>query len=55
MVNCFTKTYKQAGIKGLYAGYLLSVSGIVAYRGIYFGFFDTSKAFGKSNLCIYLF
>jgi solute carrier family 25 (adenine nucleotide translocator) protein 4/5/6/31 len=42
--DCLVKTMNQGGFFSMYAGFGVSVVGIVAYRGPYFGVFDTLKA-----------
>jgi len=42
--DCLMKTMAQGGFFSMYAGFGVSVVGIVAYRGPYFGVFDTLKA-----------
>ncbi len=44
LVDCITKIAKSDGVSGLYRGFGISVMGIIAYRGAYFGCFDTGKA-----------
>jgi len=34
---------KNDGPRGLYRGFIISVLGIIAYRGCYFGMYDTGK------------
>merc|ERR1719450_1277681 len=41
--DCLMKTIKGGGFFSMYAGFGVSVVGIVAYRGPYFGVFDTLK------------
>merc|ERR1712072_1668152 len=41
--DCLMKTMQQGGFFSMYAGFGVSVVGIVAYRGPYFGVFDTLK------------
>jgi len=42
--DCIVKCYKADGlIRGLYPGFLSSVQGIIIYRAIYFGAYDTAK------------
>jgi len=42
--DCIVKSYKADGlIRGLYPGFLSSVQGIIIYRAIYFGAYDTAK------------
>lgn len=43
LVDCLVKTAKVGGIMNMYNGFGVSVVGIVAYRGPYFGIFDTLK------------
>lgn len=35
--------YKSDGLGGLYRGFGVSVLGIIVYRGVYFGTYDTAK------------
>lgn len=45
LFDCIGKCYKADGlIRGLYPGFLSSVQGIIIYRAIYFGAYDTAKA-----------
>ena len=41
LVDCLVKTVKSSGVGGLYNGIGVSVVGIIPYRGVYFGLFDT--------------
>ena len=43
MVDCISKIFKSDGLPGLYRGFGISVLGIMAYRGCYFGMYDTGK------------
>jgi solute carrier family 25 (adenine nucleotide translocator) protein 4/5/6/31 len=43
--DCFTKIYQSDGLRGLYRSFLVSVTGIIAYRASYFGLFDAGKTF----------
>lgn len=54
LFDCIAKSYKADGIvRGLYPGFLVSVQGIIVYRAIYFGAYDTVKAmFDKPNIGI---
>ena len=45
LVDCLTKTVKTSGIGGLYNGIGVSVMGIIPYRGVYFGLFDTLSGY----------
>ena len=42
LADCLIKTAKgPSGVMGLYNGFGVSVAGIIPYRGVYFGMFDT--------------
>jgi len=41
LVDVYRKTVKSDGFVGLYRGYVISCVGIIVYRGLYFGMFDT--------------
>merc|ERR1719348_24478 len=44
LVDCIGKSFKADGIvRGLYPGFLSSVQGIIIYRAMYFGAYDTAK------------
>jgi len=44
LADCVIKSYKADGvIRGLYPGFISSVQGIIIYRAIYFGAYDTAK------------
>lgn len=43
LVDVYRKTYASDGIVGLYRGFVISCVGIVVYRGLYFGLFDSLK------------
>lgn len=45
MIDVYRKTMATDGIAGLYRGFVVSCTGIIVYRGCYFGFYDTIKAF----------
>jgi len=45
LIDCITKTIKSSGIGGLYNGVGVSVVGIIPYRGVYFGLFDTLSGY----------
>lgn len=51
--DCLLKTARgPQGIKGLYNGFGVSVAGIIPYRGVYFGLYDTLRELNpyKNNL-----
>ncbi|KAF1918122.1 mitochondrial carrier domain-containing protein [Ampelomyces quisqualis] len=43
LVDVYKKTLASDGIAGLYRGFMPSVAGIVVYRGLYFGMYDSLK------------
>jgi solute carrier family 25 (adenine nucleotide translocator) protein 4/5/6/31 len=43
LVDVYKKTYESDGLKGLYRGFVISCVGIIIYRGLYFGMYDTFK------------
>jgi len=43
MIDVYRKTFASDGIAGLYRGFGPSVAGIVVYRGLYFGMYDSIK------------
>jgi len=44
LADCILKCYKADGVvRGLYPGFISSVQGIIIYRAIYFGAYDTAK------------
>jgi len=43
LVDVYRKTYATDGFAGLYRGFMVSCTGIIVYRGCYFGFFDSLK------------
>lgn len=43
LIDVYRKTLKSDGIVGLYRGFNISCVGIIIYRGLYFGMFDSLK------------
>jgi len=43
LVDVYRKTYASDGIAGLYRGFVISCVGIIVYRGLYFGLYDSLK------------
>uniref|UniRef100_A0A7N0TB35 ADP/ATP translocase n=1 Tax=Kalanchoe fedtschenkoi TaxID=63787 RepID=A0A7N0TB35_KALFE len=43
LIDVYRKTLKSDGIAGLYRGFNISCVGIVVYRGLYFGMYDSLK------------
>lgn len=43
LVDVYRKTLATDGIQGLYRGFSISCAGIIVYRGLYFGMFDSLK------------
>lgn len=50
LVDVYKKTLASDGIAGLYRGFVPSVVGIIVYRGLYFGLYDS-----LSPSCLLLF
>jgi len=50
LIDVYVKTVKSDGIAGLYRGFAISCVGIIIYRGLYFGMYDSIKALLPSNL-----
>jgi len=49
LIDCTVKTWKEGGIRSLYKGFNISVAGIIPYRAVYFGGFDTLKIIFKMD------
>jgi len=47
--DCLNKTARKGGFFGLYNGFGVSVMGIIPYRGVYFGLFDSLSAMNPYN------
>lgn len=43
LIDVYKKTLKSDGIVGLYRGFNISLMGIIVYRGLYFGLYDSLK------------
>jgi solute carrier family 25 (adenine nucleotide translocator) protein 4/5/6/31 len=43
LIDVYSKTMKSDGIVGLYRGFNISCIGIIVYRGLYFGMYDSLK------------
>jgi len=43
LIDVYRKTYASDGIQGLYRGFNISCVGIIVYRGLYFGLYDSIK------------
>jgi len=43
MIDVYRKTIKSDGVAGLYRGFNISCVGIIVYRGLYFGMYDSLK------------
>eukprot|EP00914_Ancora_sagittata_P029612 GHVO01058667.1.p1 GENE.GHVO01058667.1~~GHVO01058667.1.p1 ORF type:complete len:314 (+),score=30.79 GHVO01058667.1:65-1006(+) len=43
LVDVYKKTLASDGVAGLYRGFIPSVAGIIVYRGLYFGVYDSLK------------
>merc|ERR1712232_362805 len=47
--DCLSKTARKGGFFGLYNGFGVSVMGIIPYRGVYFGLFDSLSGINPWN------
>jgi len=45
LADCLKKTVQAGGVKSLYNGIGVSITGIIPYRGVYFGLFDTLSGY----------
>merc|ERR1712071_615711 len=45
LLDCLKKTMASSGVGGLYNGIGVSITGIIPYRGVYFGLFDTLSGY----------
>lgn len=43
LVDVYRKTLASDGVGGLYRGFTISCVGIIVYRGLYFGMYDSLK------------
>jgi solute carrier family 25 (adenine nucleotide translocator) protein 4/5/6/31 len=50
LVDVYKQTLKSDGIAGLYRGFNISCVGIIVYRGLYFGLYDSFKPLLPENL-----
>jgi solute carrier family 25 (adenine nucleotide translocator) protein 4/5/6/31 len=50
LVDVYKKTLASDGIAGLYRGFVPSVVGIIVYRGLYFGVYDSLSELPKPAL-----
>lgn len=50
LVDVYKKTLASDGIAGLYRGFVPSVVGIIVYRGLYFGVYDSLSEFRSFTL-----
>lgn len=50
LMDVYRQTLKSDGIVGLYRGFVISCFGIVIYRGLYFGMFDTITPLLPANI-----
>lgn len=53
LVDVYKKTLASDGIAGLYRGFVPSVVGIIVYRGLYFGVYDSLSTFNSIYLLRY--
>jgi len=50
LIDVYRKTLATDGIQGLYRGFVVSCVGIIVYRGLYFGMYDSMKPMLPGNL-----
>jgi len=50
LIDCYKQTLASDGIAGLYRGFVISCVGIVVYRGLYFGMYDSFKPLLPSSV-----
>ncbi|VUC28624.1 unnamed protein product [Clonostachys rosea] len=50
LIDVYRKTLASDGLAGLYRGFMPSVAGIIVYRGLYFGLYDSVKPLLPKNL-----
>ncbi|KAI8378186.1 ADP/ATP carrier protein [Choanephora cucurbitarum] len=50
LIDVYRKTLASDGIAGLYRGFNISCVGIIVYRGLYFGMYDSIKPVMPENL-----
>lgn len=50
LIDVYKKTLKSDGIVGLYRGFYISCLGIIVYRGLYFGMYDSIKPIMPEDL-----
>jgi solute carrier family 25 (adenine nucleotide translocator) protein 4/5/6/31 len=43
LIDVYKKTMASDGVAGLYRGFNISCVGIIVYRGLYFGMYDSLK------------
>lgn len=58
LVDVYRQTLKSDGIAGLYRGFSSSLAGIIVYRGLYFGMYDSLKPVvlvGPLEVCLKLY
>jgi len=49
LLDVYKKTLASDGVAGLYRGFIPSVVGIVIYRGLYFGLYDSLSEFDSCH------
>ncbi len=50
LIDVYKKTIASDGLAGLYRGFVISCVGIIIYRGLYFGIYDSVKPILPENL-----
>lgn len=54
LIDVYKKTLASDGLLGLYRGFVPSVVGIIVYRGLYFGVYDSLSGYAFAALCAFL-
>lgn len=50
MLDVYRQTLASDGIAGLYRGFVPSIAGVIVYRGLFFGLYDSFKPLLPANL-----
>jgi len=50
LIDVYKQTLASDGVAGLYRGFVISCVGIIVYRGLYFGIYDSVKPMLPKNL-----
>lgn len=53
LIDVYKKTLASDGIGGLYRGFIPSVVGIIVYRGLYFGVYDSLSGYSEGPVSLW--